>query len=345
MIQHTLEYDTCCLLLQVTPIVVKQSSRELTFPAVTVCNTNPVKSSALHLSPALNGLVESWEEGKKRKKREVDVKEILVIATVDRQSEMKEEGETITQSNIIDESETITPSEIIEKIETTRQSQKMEENETIRQSNMIDESETVTEGSETIRQSKVIDESETVRQPGEYRFLEKRMEASRADRLSEIKEKYESIRVSQKYSATTGTETKLNDASNNNDKELLNQPREHHHQTASPGIDQSDLEHRYIQTDMVDYHSVTSGNNRDITHHQTTESLSNENSMRGKRAIGSIRHFCSVAYPHGTFCLIDEPSTADSSESLCEELGQGYTLASLETKDKVKDAEDSFFFL
>lgn len=50
-------------------------SRELEFPAVTICNTNPVKQSNLYLVPELNNLINKNNnnplgEKKRRKKRD-----------------------------------------------------------------------------------------------------------------------------------------------------------------------------------------------------------------------------------------------------------------------------------
>lgn len=48
-------------------------ARQMDFPAVTVCNTNLIKKSALSESPELSSLLESWEQqdSNKRRKREV----------------------------------------------------------------------------------------------------------------------------------------------------------------------------------------------------------------------------------------------------------------------------------
>ena len=48
-----------------------QDSKELAFPAVTVCNTNPVKKSELFQSPRMEALIASWqsEQGERRRKR------------------------------------------------------------------------------------------------------------------------------------------------------------------------------------------------------------------------------------------------------------------------------------
>ena len=55
-------------------VIVKKEwvqSTDVTFPAVTVCNTNPVKQSLLYLSPRLSALVNRWtgENRKRRRKR------------------------------------------------------------------------------------------------------------------------------------------------------------------------------------------------------------------------------------------------------------------------------------
>ena len=47
-----------------------QDSKELAFPAISICNTNPVKMSELTHSPRMEALVASWqsEKGRRRKR-------------------------------------------------------------------------------------------------------------------------------------------------------------------------------------------------------------------------------------------------------------------------------------
>lgn len=56
-------------------VVVKREwlhATELQFPAVTVCNTNPVKQSLTHLSPRMNALLERLAHNRRRKRRSVE---------------------------------------------------------------------------------------------------------------------------------------------------------------------------------------------------------------------------------------------------------------------------------
>ena len=59
-------------LSQIVQVLVKKEwvhSTDVTFPAVTLCNTNPVKQSLLHLSPRMSALVNRWASSQDRKKR------------------------------------------------------------------------------------------------------------------------------------------------------------------------------------------------------------------------------------------------------------------------------------
>ena len=55
--------------LQVSVRTTLKHTNEITFPAVTVCNMNPIKSSLLSNNARLEALVASWGVGNRRRRR------------------------------------------------------------------------------------------------------------------------------------------------------------------------------------------------------------------------------------------------------------------------------------
>ena len=55
--------------LQVSVRTTLKHTNEITFPAVTVCNMNPIKSSLLSNNARLEALVASWGVGDRRRRR------------------------------------------------------------------------------------------------------------------------------------------------------------------------------------------------------------------------------------------------------------------------------------
>ena len=70
-LQGSSNHVAAWLVVQVVVEKEWRHSGEVEFPAVTVCNTNPVKQSLLHLSPRMSALVDRWtsEDRKKRRRR------------------------------------------------------------------------------------------------------------------------------------------------------------------------------------------------------------------------------------------------------------------------------------
>ena len=72
---HDLTYKNCSLQVQTKTSTVHSTA--LVFPAISICNTNPVKQSMLGSSPQLQTLVQGWEsagdEKRKRRKRHLGV--------------------------------------------------------------------------------------------------------------------------------------------------------------------------------------------------------------------------------------------------------------------------------